>query len=203
MRPKITAKMARREGMNLDGREKIQRILDKKPYPPGMHGQSRRPRLTDYGKQLREKQRAKLVFGVSERQFSNYFEKAKKKKGDTAEFLTQLLETRLDNVVYRAGFAKTRAAARQLVSHSNFDLNGRKANIPSIQVEIGDLIKVRESKKNNKYWQSWTENIKRVVSPSWIGVNADDFSIKILSLPAAEELKQQFDPKLIVEFYSR
>lgn len=195
--------MARREGINLDGREKIQRIMDRKPYPPGMHGQDRRPRLTDYGKQLREKQRAKLVFGISERQFRNYFETAKKKRGNTAEFLTQLLESRLDNVIYKAGFAKTRAAARQLVSHSNFDLNGHKSNIPSIQVAPGDSIKVRDNKKANKYWQNWLENIKKASPPSWIGVDADNLSIKVLSLPAGEELKQQFDPRLIIEFYSR
>jgi small subunit ribosomal protein S4 len=195
--------MARREGINLDGREKIQRIMDRKPYPPGMHGQDRRPRLTDYGKQLREKQRAKLVFGVNERQFRNYFEKAKKKRGDTAQYLIQLLESRLDNVVYKVGFAKTRAAARQLVSHSNFDLNGQKSNVPSIQVVPGDVIKVRDNKKDNKYWLNWRENVTKANSPFWIGVDPGNLSIKILSLPAGEELKQQFDPRLIVEFYSR
>ena len=126
---KITAKRVRREGLNLDGREKMARILSKRPYAPGVHGPTGRTRMTDYGKQLREKQRAKLVYGLMERQFHNLFEKAEHMKGDTGENLVRLLETRLDNVVFRSGFAKTRASARQLVSHAHVDVNGAKVNI--------------------------------------------------------------------------
>ncbi|MDF1497158.1 MAG: 30S ribosomal protein S4 [Patescibacteria group bacterium] len=203
MRPKITAKQVRREGINLSGTDKMERILAKKPYPPGEHGQGRRRRMTDYGIQLREKQRAKLIFGVSERQFRNYFESAKKAKGDTAARLVNLLESRLDNAIYRAGFAKTRAAARQLVSHANFEQNGKKANIPSMQIKPGDIISVRESKSSNKYWQDLRANPLNTQIPSWLAADLKSLSIKITSEPTIEELKQPFDPRLIVEFYSR
>lgn len=203
MRQRITAKVARREGVNLDGREKIARILEKKPYAPGMHGPVSRRRITDYGKQLREKQMAKLIYGLSERQFRNYFENAKKKKGDTAQHLVQLLEQRLDNMIFRAGFAKTRAAARQLVSHANFNLNGRKVNVPSIQVVPGDIVSVREAKLKSKYWGLWEESASKIETKSWVNADFKNRTIKVLSVPEGDDLKQSFDPKKIIEFYSR
>ncbi len=203
MRLRITAKKARREGINLDGREKIARILARKPYAPGMHGPTSRTRQTDYGKQLREKQRAKLIYGISERQFHNYFEKAAKMQGDTSLNLMVMLEQRLDNVVYRSGLAKTRAAARQMVSHGNFQMNGKKANIPSIQVKSGDMIQVKDNKLKNTMWQNFLANPLQVQTPSWINVTLKDLNIKVLSKPSGEELKEQFDPRLITEFYSR
>ncbi len=203
MRLRINAKRVRREGVNLDGREKMARILEKRPYAPGVHGPTSRTRQTDYGKQLREKQRAKLVFGVAERQFRNYFEKATKIKGDTAETLIRLLELRLDNAVFRAGFAKTRAAARQLVSHAHVDVNGKKVTIPSYQVKPGDVITIRENKREKKQWKAFSEQTNKIESPSWIAVDLKNLSAKVTSVPAGEELKQVFEPQLIIEFYSR
>ncbi len=203
MRLRVTAKRVRREGVNLDGREKMARILEKRPYAPGVHGPTGRNRQTDYGKQLREKQRAKLVFGVAERQFRNYYEKAKLMKGDTAESLVRLLELRLDNAVFRAGFAKTRAAARQLVSHEHVDVNGKKVNIASYQVRPGEIITIRKTKREKKIWKLFAEAATKTEVPSWITVDAKELTAKITSVPAGEELKQVFEPQRVVEFYSR
>lgn len=203
MRLRVTAKRVRREGINLDGREKMARILAKRPYAPGVHGPNGRSRITDYGKQLREKQRAKLVYGVMERQFRNAFEKATNMKGDTGENLVRLLELRLDNAVFRAGFAKTRAAARQLVSHAHVDVNGQKVTIPSYQVKSGDVIAIRSNKREKKNWKAFAENSPKVETPSWITSDVKELTAKVTSLPAGDDLKQIFDPKPIVEFYSR
>jgi small subunit ribosomal protein S4 len=204
MRPKITAKRARREGINLDGREKIARILAKRPYAPGVHGPTSRTRMTDYGKQLREKQKARWVYGLNERQFSNLFQEAFRKGGDTGITLVQLLESRLDNVVFRAGFAPTRAAARQAVGHGQFTVNGKNVDIPSYRVRSGDVIQVRATKRGKGLWKSTEESLKNYKTQSWIAVDAKELSAKVTGAPTADELKQQpFDPKMIVEFYSR
>lgn len=203
MRPRITAKRVRREGINLDGREKMARILARRPYAPGVHGPTSRTRQTDYGKQLREKQRAKLVFGVMERQFRNYFDKATTMKGDSGENLVRLLESRLDSAIFRAGLAKTRAAARQLVSHNHVDVNGKKVNIASYAVKPGDVITIRKTKREKKLWKAFGEATTKVETPSWITTDLKDLTAKVTSLPAGDELKQPFDPKMIVEFYSR
>lgn len=203
MRLRVTAKRVRREGINLDGREKMARILAKRPYAPGVHGPTGRSRPTAYGLQLREKQRAKLVYGVMEKQFRNTFEKATSMKGDSGENLVRLLELRLDNAVFRSGFAKTRAAARQLVSHAHVEVNGEKVTIPSYRVKPGDVIAVRPTKKEMKLWKSFLESNPKIENPSWLTTDVKDLTAKITSLPAGEDLKQIFDPKQIVEFYSR
>ncbi len=203
MKNKVTAKRVRREGVNLDGRDKMARILSRRPYAPGVHGPTSRTRTTDYGKQLREKQRAKLVFGIMEKQFRNYFDKATEMKGDTGENLVRLLELRLDNAIFRAGFAKTRAAARQIVSHAHVDVNGEKVDIPSYQVRPGEVISIRTGKKEKKQWKNFTELVQKVETPSWITTDLKELSAKVVSVPAGEELKHVFDPKPIVEFYSR
>ncbi|MCC7357290.1 30S ribosomal protein S4 [Candidatus Uhrbacteria bacterium] len=203
MRMKITAKRVRREGINLDGRDKMARILEKRGYPPGVHGPKGQGRMTEYGKQLREKQRAKLVFGLNEKQFRNYFEKATSMKGDTGENLVRLLESRLDNAVFRAGLSKTRAGARQLVSHAHIDVNGKKVNIPSYLVKPGEQITIRKTKAEKKLWKNFGESTKQIETPSWITIDLKEMVAKIVSRPSGEELKQPFDPKLIVEFYSR
>ncbi|MFH1620693.1 MAG: 30S ribosomal protein S4 [Patescibacteria group bacterium] len=203
MKLRVTAKRVRREGVNLDGRDKMARILAKRPYPPGVHGPNNRSRITDYGKQLREKQRAKLVYGIMERQFSNYFVKSTKMKGDTGENLVRLLELRLDNVVFRAGLSKTRAGARQIVSHNHVNVNGKSVNIPSYKVKVGDVITIRENKRKKKTWINFSETVTSVETPSWLTTDLKELTVKVTSLPAGEELKQVFDPKLIIEFYSR
>ena len=203
MRLRVTAKRVRREGVNLDGREKMARILEKRPYAPGAHGPTGRSRITDYGKQLREKQRAKLVYGVMERQFRNTYDKATNMKGDTAENLVRLLELRLDNAVFRAGFSKTRAAARQLVSHGHMTVNGTRVDVASFMVKPGDILAVKEAKKEGKIWKTFLETVTKVEPPSWITTDLKNLSAKIVSIPAGEELKQIFAPQNIVEFYSR
>lgn len=190
--------------MNLDGREKIDRILAKRPYGPGDHGPTNRRRITDYGKQLREKQKAKRIYGLTEKQFRNTFEEAARKKGDTGELFVRLLESRLDNTVFRAGFAKTRAMARQFVSHAMFDVNGKKVDIPSFRVKEGDVISVRANKANRGPWNNLAEMLKNHDVPSWISIDPKEMTIRVTGGPNEEELKQQpFDSKLIVEFYSR
>ncbi|MBP9869233.1 30S ribosomal protein S4 [Patescibacteria group bacterium] len=203
MKLRITAKRVRREGVNLDGRDKMARILARRPYAPGQHGPTSRTRQTDYGKQLREKQRAKLVYGIMERQFSNYFEKATNMKGDTGENLVRLLEQRLDNVLFRGGFAKTRAGARQIVSHNHVSVNGKAVNIPSFSVKIGDVIAIRKEKQSKKIWKDFLESGTKTETMSWVTADPKELVVKVVSLPAGDELKQIFDPKLIVEFYSR
>ncbi len=204
MRPKITAKRARREGVNLDGRDKIARILAKRPYAPGVHGPTSRTRMTDFGKQLREKQKAKWIYGLNEKQFSNLFKEASKKRGDTGILFIRLLESRLDNAVFRAGFAKTRAAARQAVGHAQFDVNGKKVNIPSFRVKAGDVISVRANKRQKGLWKDLAEALKNHAALSWLTVDGSGLSFKITGTPTDDELKQQpFDAKQIVEFYSR
>lgn len=198
---KITCKMCRREGVSLCGREKC--ALKRRPYAPGVHGPTGGSRMTDYGKQLREKQKAKRLYGVSEAQFRNYFKKATAMKGDSGENLVRLLEMRLDNAVYRSGFVKTRPAARQAVSHAQFEVNGKKVDVASYEVKPGDIIKVRENKKQKGSWKSLIEQPVATEAPSWISANPKVLEAKVTSKPAGEELKQVFDPKLIVEFYSR
>jgi small subunit ribosomal protein S4 len=204
MKMKLTAKMSRREGVNLDGREKIDRILQKRPYAPGVHGPNNRARTTDYGKQLREKQKCRRIYGLAERQFSNLFAELSKKRGNTGDMFVRALESRLDNVIFRSGFAKTRAMARQFVSHAMFDVNGKKVNIPSYRVKEGDIITVRETKKNKGPWRELVERMKNHQAPSWLSIDAGAQSVKVTGMPTDEEVKQQpFDTKLIVEFYSR
>lgn len=201
---KITAKMSRREGINLDGREKIDRILAKRPYAPGVHGPKSRTRLTDYGKQLREKQKCRRIYGMAEKQFGNLFAEVSKKRGDTGVLFIRALESRFDNVIFRAGFAKTRAMARQFVGHAMFDINGEKVNIPSYRVREGDIITIRTNKRSKGPWQDLEDRLKNHKLPSWITVDSKEASIKITGSPSEEELKQQpFETKLIVEFYSR
>jgi small subunit ribosomal protein S4 len=204
MKVKLSAKMSRREGVNLDGREKIDRIIAKRPYAPGIHGPTSRRRITDYGKQLREKQKCKRMYGMTEKQFRNAFEQAARKRGDTGELFIRMLESRLDNAVFRAGFAKTRAMARQFVSHGMFDVNGRKVNVPSYRLKQGEIVSVRANKRNKKPWMNLAEDLKNRSLPSWIAVDPKEMTIKVTGSPAEEELKNQpFDTKRIVEFYSR
>jgi small subunit ribosomal protein S4 len=198
---KLTCKMCRREGVSLCGRDKC--ALKRRPFPPGVHGATARPaRQTEYGKQLREKQKAKRIYGVSERQFRNYFEKALKMRGDSGENLVRLLETRLDNTVFRAGLAKSRPAARQAVSHAHIEVDGQRVNVPSYQVRPGEIIRVREIKRGKGSWKTLADAPK-VEAPSWVAPSLKDLEAKVTSLPAGEELKQLFSPKLIIEFYSR
>ena len=199
-------KMSRREGVALSTSGKVLKVMQRRAYAPGMHnapgGRGRRPRVSVFGGQLREKQKAKRLYGVMERQFRNYFSKATRMQGNTAENLARMLETRLDNVVYRLGFAKTRPQARQMVSHAMFNVNGQKVNIPSYQVRVDDVIAIRDSKQSKKVFEDLAERLTSHKVPGWLHSDGPAAG-KVVSLPDGEDLKEVYDPTLIVEFYSR
>ena len=196
--PKI--RQSRRFGEALT--KKAEKYLAKRNYRPGQHGQNPQ-RVSEFGMQLREKQKAKVVYGLMERQFRRYYEMASKKVGVTGDALLQLLELRLDNVVFRLGFATTRPQARQLVSHGFFEVNGRKVNIPSYQVKVGDEIKVRETKKNSQYMKNIAQALANAKTAEWITLDAKNFSGKVLSKPSRDQLDSSLNTQLIVEYYSR
>lgn len=176
--------------------------VTKRSYPPGVHGVSkRRPKVSGYGKQLLEKQKVKRLYGILERQFSNYVAEASKKTGDTGVFVIQYLESRLDNVAYRAGFASSRAAGRQLVGHGHVSVNGQKVNIPSYRVKVGDTVAIYEKSVNKKIVEILKEGLNKVEPPAWIGLDVKALSAKILNNPTLSG--QPFNAKSIVEFYSR
>lgn len=182
--------------------KKAEKYLAKRNYRPGQHGQNPQ-RVSEYGVQLREKQKAKIIYGLMERQFRRYYEIASKKVGVTGDALLQLLELRLDNIVYRLGFAQTRPQARQIVSHGFFDINGKKVNIPSYQVRVGDEIKVRDTKKNSGYIKNLSPVLANAKTVEWVSLDPKNFSGKILSKPTREQLDLSLNTQLIVEYYSR
>ncbi len=201
-----TCKLARREGMDLNLKSPA-RGLDSKcklNQPPGQHGDSRRQRLSDYALQLREKQKVRRMYGVLERQFRNYYKEAARIKGATGEILLQLLERRLDNVVYRMGFAVTRAQARQLVSHKSIEVNGQMVNIPSYQVKPEDRVSVREKSRKQLRIQE-AINLARELDlvPDWIDVDFDKMEGVFKGVPERDDLPPDINESLIVELYSK
>lgn len=174
--------------------------IEKRNYAPGQHGQGRK-KISDYGLQLREKQKAKRFYGLLETQFRNYFVKAAKRKGQTGENLLIMLETRLDNVVFRMGFASSRKEARQLVRHGHFTLNGKKVDIPSLEVKAGDVIKVKEKSVSSPKFKEVRE--MSISTPSWISVDADKLEGRVLALPARGDIDTPVAEHLIVELYSK
>ena len=176
--------------------------LDRRNTAPGQHGAANK-KMREYGLQMREKQKTRRYYGVLERQFVNYFEEADRKEGMTGENLICLLERRLDNVVYRMGFAASHKEARQLVLHGHFTLNGHKANIPSMLVKAGDVVAVKESRKDSAKIKALAEAIEGRVKPKWLEVNAADLQTKIVSLPAREDIDFEINEQLIVELYSK
>lgn len=178
--------------------------IERRNYPPGMHGrQGRFQRESDYGEQLREKQAAKRIYGVRERQFRRYYELAERVRGRTGGALMSILERRMDNVVYRLGFADSRTQARQLVVHGHFDLNGRRLSVPSALVDAGDEISVRESSRNNGYFSGLVEILEHRSVPEWLSLDAANMSGTVLSLPGREQIDTSVEEQLIVEYYSR
>ncbi|PKM80546.1 MAG: 30S ribosomal protein S4 [Firmicutes bacterium HGW-Firmicutes-14] len=176
--------------------------IDRRGYAPGEHGQSRK-KTSEYGIQLREKQKARRIYGVLETQFRNYFRKAEGQKGVTGENLLRLLERRLDNVVYRLGFAGSRVEARQLVRHGHFTVNGKKVNIPSYLVRIGDTVEIREKSRDNNRIKELAESAARKTPPAWLEVTADQFTGKVVAIPSREEIDVPIEEHLIIELYSR
>jgi len=179
-------------------------VFIKRSFRPGMHGPTSRIRHSSYGKQLREKQKAKESYGLQEKQFRNYFEKAKRGTGSTTEKMVQMLEQRLDNVIYRLGLGRSRGMARQIVSHGLITVNGRKVNIPSYQVKPGDIVKLSaKAAKAKLFNEEDAARLNKHQPPSWLLLEPKEMSGKVLNRPEGEDLKQNFDPTLIVEFYSR
>lgn len=176
----------------------------KRNYPPGFHGPNQvRRRLTDYGTQLNEKQKARKQYGLMEKQFRLTFEKASSQEGNTVDNFLNLLEMRLDNVIFRAGLATSRSQARQLVNHGHFTLNGKKASTPSINTKTGDEIKIKENKTTNKYFKNISEKIKNIESVGWLSVDAKKAVIKVLHNPDVKTINPNFSTQMIIEYYSR
>lgn len=199
-----TCKLARREGTDLFLKSGIKPLEGKckLEVPPGGHGQ-RRARLSDYGVQLREKQKLRRMYGVLERQFRSYYKKASSVKGSTGENLLRMLEARLDNVVYRMGFASTRAEARQLVSHRGILVNDRTVNIPSFQVKAGDKVAVRERAKSQTRIKSALDIAGQVGFPDWVEVDDKKMEGTLKALPERDEILPDINENLVVELYSK
>jgi small subunit ribosomal protein S4 len=199
-------KLCRREGMKLF--LKGERCytdkcsFDRRPYPPGQHGQ-RRMKFTEYGIRLREKQKVRRIYGVLEKQFRGYFHEADRIKGVTGENLLQLLERRLDSVVYRMGFARTRSEARQLVRHRHFLVNDKRVDIPSYTLKPGDKVTVREKSRNKGVFADSLEQAERRGMPEWLEIDKNTFTGTVSGMPIREEITLPIQEQLIVEFYSR
>ena len=179
--------------------------IERRNYPPGPHGQSGsfRRKVSDYGTQLREKQKARRIYGVLERQFRRYFQEASKSSGVTGATLLQYLETRLDNVVYRLGFSTSRKQARQLVLHGHFQVNGKKATVPSFLLKPGDTVSVIESSRKSPFFEGIAKELSHQQLPEWLTLDAQNFSGSVVSLPTRAQIETPLKEQLIVEYYSR
>lgn len=176
--------------------------FERRPSPPGQHG-IRRRKMSEFGVQLREKQKMRRIYSVHERQFKRYFETAEQRPGVTGENLLRLLETRLDNVVFRMGFASSRAQARQLVTHGHFTLNGVSTNIPSVQVGEGDKVEVRETSRKSNYFKNNREAMGGAPRPEWLSVDIDKLAGSVIALPRRDQMPGELNEQLVVEYYSR
>jgi small subunit ribosomal protein S4 len=199
-------RLCRREGLKLflkGGRCYTKKCsFERRPTPPGQHGVRRR-KVGDYGLQLREKQKVRRVYGVLEKQFRNYFIEATRQSGVTGEALLRSLELRLDNVVFRLGYAPSRAAARQLVNHGHFAVNGVPSNIPSYRLKIGDRVEVRESHKERELFKTIKETLRSHQAPEWLSLDAAKMAGSVLALPRRDQMPPEFNEQLVVEYYSR
>ncbi len=193
-------RLSRREGVNLDLKKKWS--LERREAPPGQHG-AKRTKLSNYGLQLREKQKAKRFYGILERQFRGYYLKASRRKGITGVVLLQYLESRLDNVIYQLGFAITRAQARQIVGHGLVVVNARRVNIPSFQVKPGDVINIEDKEKARKFVKNNVEMNEGWSAPLWLVADAENLTGKVVRVPERDDIKAPVNEQLIVELYSR
>lgn len=184
-----------------NGKSKENAFLKRK-YAPGQHGRAGFKTLSEYGKQLQEKQKARFMFGLTEKQFRKYYDKATKIKGVTGKEMFRLLEGRLDNAIFRSGLAATRQQARQIVTHGHMELNGRRVDIPSIQLNIGDEFVVRPKSQKSPLFNE-VKATKKATNPKWLEVNYSGLSGKVIALPEDDDLEQIIDTQLIVEFYSK
>lgn len=196
------ARLCRRLGINLFGTEKYNKILARKNYKPGAHGNAQNfSKPSEYGRQLKEKQKARAIFGLSEKQFRNSYNKALLQPGDSSENFLRLLERRLDNVIYIAQFAITRMQARQMVGHGHFKMNGRRVDVPSILVRPGDKIEIVSKLKNSALYRELGQ--LKDYAPKWLKVDLKTGTIEVLAYPEKDDLEKTIDTQLIVEFYSR
>ena len=180
--------------------------FERRPYSPGQHGkegQMKRGRTSDYATQLREKQKARRIYGILERQFHRYYTQAISSRGLTGEVMLQLLERRLDNVVFRLGYAENRAHARLLVTHGHFNVNGRRTDVPSMVLKPGDLVEVREGSRKRAYFKGLADLVESRPVPSWLGRETANLSGKILQVPTRQDIDAKLNEQLIVEYYSR
>jgi small subunit ribosomal protein S4 len=200
-------RLCRREGIRLylkgDRCYSDKCAIERRAYPPGEHGQSRRIKITPYGQQLREKQKARRIYGIVERQFRNYFSRAARRQGVTGEILLQLLETRLDNVVYRMGIAPSRNAARQAVRHGHIQVNGRRVDIPSFALKPGDVVSVTEKSRKVEVIKNAVQNRRRTEMQSWLDFDEKAMSGSLLQVPSREDIPVPVQEQLIVELYSK
>lgn len=202
MRTTITCKMCRRLGMSICGREKC--ALKRKPYPPGVHGKSFRRGLSEFGQQLREKQKVKFLYGLRETQFRNYIDKAAAQRAiPSGEAIIRNLEMRLDNVVYRLGLAPTRAGARQMVNHGHILVNEKRVNIPSYKVKVGDAVAIRQGSLQKGVFMNLAMAVKKYAPPLWLELDKTNYAGKIISYPPADDLIRSYNLSSIVEYYSR
>ncbi len=197
-------KICRRFGVNLFGNLKFDKLLEKRPNPPGQHGAAQvRKKSSEYGRQMTEKQKLKIMYGLREKQFRIIFQKASQKKGITGDNLLQLLERRLDNVIFRLGFAATRTAARQLVSHGHVKVNGRRVNIPSYTVREGEEISLKDQDRSKALVQRNLETSSRREVPQWLILVKEELKGQIARMPLREEMPSVADEFMIVELYSK
>jgi len=200
------SRLCRREGMKLylKGAKCYTKKcpFERRPNPPGQHGVRRR-KVSEFGVQLREKQKMRRIYSVHERQFKRYFETAENRPGVTGENLLRLLETRLDNVVFRMGFATSRAQARQLVSHGHFAVNSRGTTVPSYQVSEGDKVEVRSTSIKSEYFKNAQETLRGAQRPDWLTVDTDKLAGSVTALPRRDQMPAELNEQLVVEFYSR
>jgi small subunit ribosomal protein S4 len=196
------ARVSRRLGTNIWGTAGENRALERRPYPPGEHGRSRRRNPSEYLLQLQEKQKARFTYGLNERQFRNLYEEASRKKGVTGEIMLQLLERRLDNIVYRAGWASTRPQARQFVGHGHVDVNGKRVDIPSYRVRKGDVISLR-GKARQMIVVQWNREVLARSVPAWMDTEDEGLSVKVREYPLREQIDAPVREQLIVELYSK
>lgn len=191
---------SRRVGQLLDDNKA--KYYDRRPYPPGEHGR-RRIRETDYLIQMREKQKMRQIYGVLEKQFRRYYREAARSKGITGDTLLQFLECRLDNVVYRAGFARTRPQARQMVNHGHFRVNGRKVDIPSYRVRAGDMVAVKDRSRDSIVIRQALDTLGERIAPGWLEVNPDERQITVSQIPNRSQIDTEVQEQLVVELYSK
>lgn len=196
-------KLVRKFGENIFGNPKYDRLLNRKPYKSGQHGQGRRSKLSNYGVQLQEKQKIKFMYGLLEKQFRLTFEKAEKMKGETGTNMLQLLESRLDNVVYRLGFAPSRPSGRQMVSHKHFLVNNKVVNIPSYIVNPGDVIEVRKKSKKMDIILDAMRRIKGDMDLPWLGLDKAKMQGTFVAVPDRDEMQLTVNEQLVVELYSK